>query len=85
MGETIATVSYIKNNMKLGRGCRQPDPVSLHLLILTAEFLAEAIRPNKYVEGIKIIEGEHKISQHADDTTLFLNQMKSTYGKVCQI
>ena len=40
--------------------------------MLAAEFLAEAIRSNTNIKGITIHNREHKLSQYADDTTLFL-------------
>ena len=54
----------------LGRGCRQGDPVSPYLFVMAAEILAEAIRSNKNIEGLTLYKQEHKISQYADDTTL---------------
>lgn len=53
------------------RGCRQGDPIPPYLFRLCAEFLGSLIRNNKDIKGI-IIEGEeYKLSQYADDTTLF--------------
>ena len=60
----------LSGKIKLGRGCRQGDPVSPYLFVIAAEVLAEAIRSNKNIEGIKIYKKEHKISLYADDTTL---------------
>ena len=56
----------------LGRGCSRGDPISPYLFILASEFLAEAIRSNPDIKGLNLLEKEHKISQYADDTTLFL-------------
>ena len=63
---------HLSDEITLGRGCRQGDPISPYLFILAAEFLAEAIRTNKNIKGIKIHETEHKLSLYADDTTIFL-------------
>ena len=60
------------NKLTLGRGCRQGDPVSPYLFVLAAEILSEAIRTNKDIEGITILQKEQKTSQYADDTTLFI-------------
>ena len=40
--------------------------------MLAAEIPSEAIRDNKNIEGITIFQKEQKISQYADDTTLFI-------------
>ena len=61
----------------MGRGCRQGDPILPYLFVLAAEFLSEAIRTNTKIVGIKIFEQEHKISQYADDTSLFLKPLES--------
>ena len=63
---------YLSDEISLGRGCRQGDPISPYLFVLAAEFLAEAIRTNTKIKGITIHNKEHKLSQYADDTTLFL-------------
>ena len=60
------------NTIPLGRGCRQGDPVSPYIFVLAAEILSEAIRDNKNIEGITIFQKEQKVSQYADDTTLFI-------------
>ena len=62
----------LSEKITLGRGCRQGDPISPYLFILTSEFLAEAIRSNPDIKGLTFFEKEHTISQYADDTTLFI-------------
>ena len=63
---------YLSEEIELGRGCRQGDPISPYLFVLAAEFLAESIRSNTNITGITLYNKEHKLSQYADDTTLFL-------------
>lgn len=60
------------------RGCRQGDPISPYLFLLCAEILGTIIRNNKDIKGIKIGDTEYKISQYADDTSLFTNGSPET-------
>ena len=60
------------------RGVRQGCPLSALLFILIVEVLACKIRQNKDITGISVSQGNHpntliKVSQYADDTTLFVN------------
>ena len=54
----------------LACGCRQGDPVSPYLFILSVEILAIMIRENVNIKGVDINGTEHKIAQFADDTQL---------------
>ena len=64
----------MSESFRIGRGCRQGDPLSPYIFILSAEFfLAIKIRQNSKIKGIKIHETEFKISQYADDTSIFLD------------
>lgn len=60
------------------RGCRQGDPISPYLFLLCAEILGTIIRNNKDIKGIKRGDTEYKISQYADDTSLFTNGSPKT-------
>ena len=59
--------------IKIGRGCRQGDPISAYLFILCGEILSLMIKQNKYIKGIEIGGSEFKLTQFADDTTLLLD------------
>lgn len=70
----ITNNGWISESFKISRGIRQGCPISALLFIIAAEIMAENIRNNENITGIKI--GRHrelKLSQLADDTTAFLN------------
>ena len=62
---------------ELTRGIRQGCPLSALLFIIVAEVMAINIRKNRNIQGIKFGETEIKLTQFADDTTLFLNNDQS--------
>ena len=59
------------------RGVRQGCPVSPYLFIMAVELLAISVRENQNIKGIKIFDTEIKISQLADDTTCFVEDLLS--------
>ena len=88
--QTGSTSKILQNGnfsgqIKLGRGCRQGDPVSPYLFVIAAEIMAEAIRENKHIEGITLHSQEHKTSLYADDTTLLLRPTEDNIRNCMQI
>ena len=73
----------VKNNgltsdwFACSRGTFQGSPLSGLIFNLVAETLAIKIRASEHIAGIKINGKEIKISQYADDTTLFLRDSAS--------
>ena len=64
---------------KIERGCRQGDPLSPYLFLICSEILALMIKQNVNIKGYFISEIEIKISQLADDTSLFLDGSKESF------
>jgi len=58
-------------------GIRQGCPLSALIFILAVELLAIGLRTNDDIHGIKIGKMSFKITQLADDTTLFLKDINS--------
>ena len=68
---------YLTQAFPVTRGVRQGDPMSAFLFILAIEALSTAIRGNPKIQGITVNNDNFKISQYADDTTLFLKNNES--------
>ena len=64
-------------SVNLKRGVRQGCPLSGTLFVLGIEILALAIKKNPKIEGIRVGAREIKITQYADDTTVFLKNPES--------
>jgi hypothetical protein len=74
---------WVSEMFKNTRGIRQGYPLSALLFVLSVEIMASRLRNNKDIKGfqIKIDETTHsiKISQLADDTTLFCTSKEEIY------
>ena len=74
---------WVSEMFKNTRGIRQACPLSALLFVLSVEIMASRLRNNKDIKGfqIKINEKTHsiKISQLADDTTLFCTSKEEIY------
>ena len=62
---------YISQWFNTARGCFQGNPVAPHLYLLCGEVMADLLRANKDIKGIKIYIINF-LSQFADDADLFL-------------
>ncbi|MEM6816943.1 MAG: reverse transcriptase domain-containing protein, partial [Bacteroidota bacterium] len=67
------------------RGCRQGDPISPYLFLIAGEILGLMIRQNSNIKGYSIKGVEFKISQYADDTSLFLDGSKDSFDTCIEV
>jgi len=68
---TVINNGFRTNWFKPSKGVRQGCLLSPYLFILLSEILSKKNREDPKIKGIKIYENEIKLSQFADDTTLF--------------
>ena len=71
---------YSSQFFSIQRGIRQGCPLSALLFILAVEILSIEIRANQNIKGVTINNVELKLTQLADDTTLFLKDMDSLHN-----
>ena len=73
----LSNNGWISETYRLHRGIKQGCPLSSLIFVIAVEILACRVRQDSNIKGfqIKLDEKTHslKISQLADDTTLFLN------------
>jgi exonuclease III len=67
---------------KVGRGMRQGCPLSPLLFVIVIELMNIYIMNNEKLQGIRIGQMEHLISQFADDTSFFLKNEKGMLDRL---
>ena len=85
MSSCINHCGNISEKFRVGRSCRQGDPISPYLFILCAEILALKIRQDPGVGGFKIGNWEHKLDMYADDMTAYLDGSENSLQKIINI
>ena len=73
----VGNNGYYSTYFKLTRSIRQGCPISALLFLLVAEMIAIDIRNDREIIGIEINDCVFKIALMADDTTLFIKDIKS--------
>lgn len=73
ISSSVIQNGFLSEFFQVERGCRQGDPLSPYIFLLCAEILSLMLKENKDIKGIKIANIEYKLSQFADDTSLFLD------------
>ena len=82
---SILQVGVLSDFFSIERGCKQGDPIAPYLFLLCAQVLCEMILSNKNAKGIKIGTEEFKITQFADDTTIFMDGSENSVRKILNI
>ena len=67
------------------RGVRQGCPLSPYLFILGAEILANAVRKDTEIRGIKLGNLGCRLSQLADDTTMILDGSEHSFSRALYV
>ena len=68
---------YTTPSFRIERSAKQGDPISPFCFILCLEVLSRAIRRNPKIQGVILKGREVKMTQFADDTTLYLRNKDS--------
>ena len=82
MSSAVIQNGNLSSYFSISRGCQQGDPLSPYIFIICAEFLSNKVRNNKSIKGNHINLTEHKISQYADDTSVFLGGSEKTLNEM---
>ena len=76
---------YLSDPITLERGCRQGDPLSPYVFVICAEILSHVIREKGDIRGIVVHGEESKVSQYADNTTLFIREDLESVTNVIRV
>lgn len=68
---SVLVNGFLSEKFPIERGCRQGDPLSPYLFILSVELLNSLVNSDDSIRGIDIGGQVFKTVQYADDTTFF--------------
>ena len=79
--KTVFTITgFATKHFNLSRGVRQGCPLCGILFVIGVEILSNAIKRSKEIERIQIVPNTSiKITQYADDTTIFVKDIRSVH------
>ena len=64
------------------RGCKQGDPITPYLYIIGGQIMCYMINYYLEINSIYVCHKEFKITQFADDTTLFLDGSSNKHDRI---
>ena len=76
----VTNNGHASESFQISRGIRQGCPLSALLFLLVAETMANHIRNQQSIKGLTVNGCTVKITQMADDTTVFLKDVQSVKG-----
>ena len=76
---------HLSDKFEIYQGVRQGCPLSPYLFIICAEILAEMIRNDENIHGIRVDNKHYVISQYADDTILTILYEEKILTKVIEV
>ena len=80
MSSCVLNNGFATKHFNLSRGVRQGCPLSGILFVIGVEILSNAIKRSKEIESIQIDPNKSiKITQYADDTTVFFKDIRSVH------
>ena len=82
---SVLQCGFLSSRINIERGCRQGDPIAPYLFIICSQILTILIDQNKRIKGLEIMDTEIKITQFADDPSIFLDGTEGSLRQALNI